>query len=219
VWRSKSCTVMSRLAGTVTSCDVPPAGSDESTATRMSRNSGMYFHTGSSRDNRPSSTSIIAATLTMGLVIEYMRKIASLLIATLRSQSRHPTLFWYTILPRRATATTAPGSSPLSTARCNASPIRSSRAADTPAPSGAPTGNPCAEATPSAPANNSPNHARLLVVMHSSEFFAGKARWYVTAWPRRKAPSRRPVAAGRSRYARRPAPRYGRSAVRASGRG
>ena len=43
----------------------------------------MYFDTGSARVIRPSSTRIIAATLTIGLVIEAMRKMVSVVIGAL----------------------------------------------------------------------------------------------------------------------------------------
>jgi hypothetical protein len=45
--------------------------------TRMSATSGRYLLTGSVSASLPSSTSIIAATLVTGLVIEAIQKIAS----------------------------------------------------------------------------------------------------------------------------------------------
>ena len=59
----------------------------------------------------PSSISIMAATVTIGLVIEAMRKIVSLVIGALASLSRKPKDSNITILPLRAISTTAPGSS------------------------------------------------------------------------------------------------------------
>ena len=56
-------------ASTSIACPVPaaPVGS---TLTFISLKAGMYFDTGSSSDSLPRSTSVIAATLTMGLVME-----------------------------------------------------------------------------------------------------------------------------------------------------
>ena len=71
----------------------------------------MYFDTGSASDSLPSSTSIMAATVVMGLVIDAMRKIVSLVIGALASLSRKPNDSNITILPLRAISTTAPGSS------------------------------------------------------------------------------------------------------------
>ena len=77
MWRSRSWTVISRSAGTSVSTVLPVIGSTRSTPTCMAPMAGMYFDTGSLTNRRPSSYSIMAATDTMGLVIEAIRKIAS----------------------------------------------------------------------------------------------------------------------------------------------
>ena len=77
----------------------------------MSAKAGMYFDTGSASDSLPSSIRIMAATVVIGLVIEAMRKIVSLVIGALVSLSRKPKESNITILPLRAISTTAPGSS------------------------------------------------------------------------------------------------------------
>ena len=79
---SRSRTVISRLAGT-TLAGVPataPAGAGTNTVVFLK--DGMYRETGSERPSRPSSTSIIAATLVTALDIDAMRKIVSVFMAT-----------------------------------------------------------------------------------------------------------------------------------------
>ena len=53
----------------------------------------MYFDTGSSRPSLPCSYSIMIATLVIGLVIEAMRKMASVRIGFFSSRSAMPTAF------------------------------------------------------------------------------------------------------------------------------
>ena len=65
VWVSRSRTVMSRSAVTVRNDSGVP-----SSHTRRSPSSGRNRETGSSSWNRPSSYSVISATLVIGLVIE-----------------------------------------------------------------------------------------------------------------------------------------------------
>jgi hypothetical protein len=57
------------------------------TATRVSRKAGMYLDTGSVMAIFPSSTSIMMATLVIGLVIDAMRKIVSVFIGRFFSTS------------------------------------------------------------------------------------------------------------------------------------
>ncbi|MNT48407.1 hypothetical protein D3C72_1851880 [compost metagenome] len=65
----RSCTVIGRRAGTLSSTGLPSAPGF-SMPTVMRAYSGRYIATGSSSFMRPSSTSIIAATVVMGLLIE-----------------------------------------------------------------------------------------------------------------------------------------------------
>ena len=69
MWRSRSCTVIARAAGRVRSATAPPS-STASSPTTSSAKAGMCFDTGSVSESRPSSTSCIAATEVMGLVME-----------------------------------------------------------------------------------------------------------------------------------------------------
>ena len=78
VWRSRSCTVITRLAGT------------RSAPTVRFANSGRYSATGAAICSLPSSARIIAASEVSGLVIEAIRKIASSSIGALASRSRQP---------------------------------------------------------------------------------------------------------------------------------
>ena len=68
--RSKSYTVGAGAAGTVSYAGLPDAESAFATLTCIFAKAGRYFETGSPRTMRPSSTSIMAATDTNGLVIE-----------------------------------------------------------------------------------------------------------------------------------------------------
>ena len=69
----------------------PVIGSMRSPPTCMAPMAGMYLDTGSLTNSRPSSYSIMAATDTMGLVIEAIRKIASRGIGAPAGLSRKPT--------------------------------------------------------------------------------------------------------------------------------
>ena len=107
---SRSRIVTGRFAGT-TSYPPPARG----TATVVRWNSGMYLPTGSESSSAPCSCSIIAATLTIALVCEAMRKIVSARIGLCDSRSRSPTARRNATWPWRATSTTAPASWPWST--------------------------------------------------------------------------------------------------------
>src|SRR5215471_21844851 len=78
----------------------------------------------------------------MGLVIDAILKIASVVMGALDSASRYPTASKWTTLPRRATRVTTPGTSPLSTYRCIAVRILASRSADIPTSTGFAIGRP-----------------------------------------------------------------------------
>jgi hypothetical protein len=78
--------VILRLAGTVSSTGSPASRN----ATRMSVNFGKYFASGSSIRILPCSTSISAPTAVIGLVIEAMLKMVSVVIATPAALSRQP---------------------------------------------------------------------------------------------------------------------------------
>ncbi len=82
--------VISRDAGTVSSASIDTEPLSGTTATRRFASSGMNFEMGSSRRKRPSSWSIITPTLTMGFVIEAMRKMESFRIARPSSMSAFP---------------------------------------------------------------------------------------------------------------------------------
>jgi hypothetical protein len=110
VWRSRSRTLGSRSGSSSTS-----PSSDSPAKTRSPRSSGTNFETRSSSPKRPSSHSIIAATLAIGLVIEWMRKIASVRIGRPASRSAMPTASSCARRPRRAIAVTTPASFPSST--------------------------------------------------------------------------------------------------------
>ena len=84
---SRSRMVIWRLAGTVPVI-ASPAGL--SCATFMSANCGRYFETGSSRVSAPSSTSMSVTAATIGLVIDAMLKIASVVIFDPATLSRKP---------------------------------------------------------------------------------------------------------------------------------
>ena len=64
VWRIRSRIVIGRAAGTRS--NLP----SRSTPTVIEANAGRYLATGSESSSRPSSTSVIVATETIGLVIE-----------------------------------------------------------------------------------------------------------------------------------------------------
>ena len=76
----RSWMVMGRLAGSVTyfTSGGEPVGGG--TATTELANAGRYFPTGSFRRNLPSSYNMSAATVVTALLIEAMRKMASVAI-------------------------------------------------------------------------------------------------------------------------------------------
>ena len=78
VWRSRSCTVTARVGAT----------SPAAVSTFRSFSSGSQFDIGSLSFMAPCSTSIMAATLTMGLVIDAILKIASFVIGLVLAASR-----------------------------------------------------------------------------------------------------------------------------------
>ncbi len=105
----------------------------------------MCLETGSLRRIRPSSTSIIAATDVNGLVIEYRRKIASVVIGAFACGSRWPKASKYATLPRRATSATAPGYRPFAISPLTTSVTRASFWDDSPTSSGLTVGRPWAQ--------------------------------------------------------------------------
>jgi len=96
----------------------------------------MYFDTGSDSSSRPSSYSERAATVTIGLVMDAIRKIALGVIGAPAALSRKPTACTDATRPLRATTTTAPGIRPRSTSTRSTCPMRSSRSDDSPTCSG-----------------------------------------------------------------------------------
>ena len=99
MWVRMSRTTIGRIRST----------SDPSSAsTLVSAKAGMYVATGSMSRTRPSSNSIMSAVLTIGLVIEYMRKIVSSVTGFPASLSRWPYWAENTVCPRRASTTLSP---------------------------------------------------------------------------------------------------------------
>ena len=84
--------VTGRSAGTSFKIGVPSEAT-ELTPTFISEKSGMNLETGSESLSLPASTSIIAATLVMGFVIEWMAKIVSGVIGRFVATSRTPKHF------------------------------------------------------------------------------------------------------------------------------
>ena len=78
--------VILRPAGTLSATGSPASR----TATCMSANFGKYFASGSSISSLPCSTSISAPTAVIGLVIEAMLKMVSVVMGTLAALSRQP---------------------------------------------------------------------------------------------------------------------------------
>ena len=91
---SRSRIVISRLAGTALTGVPATAPGGGGTTTVVALNAGMYLDTGSARPSRPSSTSIIAATLVTAFVMEAMRTIVSRRIGALASTSAIPNASW-----------------------------------------------------------------------------------------------------------------------------
>ena len=86
------------VSGSVTGLNAEPLR-----YTRESANDGMNFETGSFSSKAPSSYSIIAATEVIGLVIENIRTIESLVHSVPASRSRWPAVLWCTTCPPRLT--------------------------------------------------------------------------------------------------------------------
>ena len=76
VCRIKSLIVTGWIGGTSSSA-IEPSGFVVSIPTFVPAKRGMYFDTGSVSASLPSSISIIASTLVIGLVMEWMAKIVS----------------------------------------------------------------------------------------------------------------------------------------------
>ena len=81
--------VTGRSSGTSFRTGVPSAAT-ELTPTFTSAKSGMNLETGSNSASLPASTSIIAATLVIGFVIECSAKIVSGVIGAFVATSRTP---------------------------------------------------------------------------------------------------------------------------------
>jgi hypothetical protein len=98
--------VIGRFAGKVSS-----SGLSIARRTRRSASSGSHRSTGSSRRSAHSSTRIIAAAATIGLVTEAMRKMVSRRIGSLPPYALVPIASTRTS-PRRLTSVTTPGTTP-----------------------------------------------------------------------------------------------------------
>src|SRR5436190_12288730 len=170
VWRIRSWTVIGRNCGSSDISTVPSAFFF-GTATLVSAKAGMYFNTGSARLSLPSSTRIMAATETIGLVIEAMRKIASVFIGALASLSRKPKASNIAILPLRAISTTAPGSSLFLTPSSMRSLSRFSRLETKPTSSGD-----CALGIPCAAAGTAMPSASKAAIDRTSMYFLPETR-------------------------------------------
>src|SRR4030088_1405685 len=123
VWRIRSWIVIWRLAGTVSAVGSPASR----TATRMLANFGKYLLSGSSIRILPCSYSIKAPTAVIGLVIEAILKMVSVVMATPAALSRQPYASRATSLPCRAMAMTAPGIRSASMSAFSVALIRPSR--------------------------------------------------------------------------------------------
>src|SRR5262245_46589625 len=113
---------MERLAGTASSSALSRRGN-----TLRSLSSGNQSSTESSRRSRHSSTRTIAATATIGLVIEAMRTMVSRRIGALPSMASEPRASMCTS-PRRLSSVTMPGTPPRSTCCAITSRMRARRA-------------------------------------------------------------------------------------------
>src|ERR1700681_4472156 len=96
----------------------------------------MNFATGSLSRKWPSSISVMMPIETIGLVIEWIRKIVFWVIGVEAAGLCLPSASNQPIWPRRATITVTPGTVPLSISRLNASDIRCSRIDESPSDSG-----------------------------------------------------------------------------------
>src|ERR1051326_2887825 len=111
-------------------------GATFSGPTFTSRNSGRYGAPGAPISSLPSSARIIAATVTIGLVIDAMRKIESFAIGFWLLRSWKPVASSVAILPWRATSSTEPGTLLESTSDLRILRKRSRRCEETPTSSG-----------------------------------------------------------------------------------
>ena len=107
--------MIGRFAATLVTGVSAAAPSGAGTATVVVANAGTYRETGSASPTRPSSTSIITATLVIAFVWDAMRKIASFVIARAASTSALPKASWCTTRPPRVTYVTRPATRPSST--------------------------------------------------------------------------------------------------------
>src|SRR4051812_13946829 len=107
---NRSRKVIGRFASSVAS-----SGPSGSRSTRTWASSGAQISMASSSANRPSSSSIKAATVVTGLVIEAMRKMVSRSTGRSCARSRRPTAAVWTTSPLRQASVAAPASRPVST--------------------------------------------------------------------------------------------------------
>jgi hypothetical protein len=123
---SRSRKVIARFAGTVSS-----SGASIARSTLRLASSGNQRSTGSSSRSRHSSTRIMAAAATIGLVKDAMRKMLSRRILAPPSAACAPMTSTCTS-PRRSISVTRPGTPPCSTWPAITSCMRPSRAFDNP---------------------------------------------------------------------------------------
>ncbi len=109
-WVSRSSTVIGRGAGTASA--ILPVGE---VSTLGAASSGSHWLTLSDSRSRPSSTKVMAATVTIGLVIEPMRNRPRRSSGAEPASSAAPITSETASSPWRCTSTTAPGISPRST--------------------------------------------------------------------------------------------------------
>jgi hypothetical protein len=121
---SKSRREIGRWAGTVSAI-----GPSSRAMTLRSASSGRNRSTGASSRSRHSSTRIIAATATIGSVIDAILKIVSRFIGAVPPNAIVPSASTWTS-PRRLTSVTMPGTLPRSTWPAMTSCMRSSRAVE-----------------------------------------------------------------------------------------
>src|SRR6266849_1147946 len=138
VCSSRSSILMGRRSGTRSSTGRPEA-SFLSTPSFMPAKEGMYLLTGSSSAIFPRSTSIIAATLVMVLVTEWIGKIASTVIGVAFSTSRLPKHLKYTGWPWCWIRTMAPGMLPAAISALRKSSMAESFSRDSTACGGGPS--------------------------------------------------------------------------------
>jgi hypothetical protein len=163
VWVRRSRMVISRFAGTVRGAEAGVAPGAGSSTTMVFAKAGRYFDTGSASRRRPSSTSIIAATLVTALENEAMRTMVSRRIGTLASTSDWPSASKWTTFPPRAMRVTDPAIRRSSIRRWSAPVRRRSRSEERPALSGVPCGRPWARAGNVTTRSNRPSTMRLVM--------------------------------------------------------